>query len=244
MRRIYLTALPTTEVSGVGLVYEEEVESSNLPEAKESPLFIEVKNNRVEYNECLRRKQKSENFEAKQAADKALDDAWVGSRQIVLGLTYSPDPVVRERATRLYSKLDMYGAGIEKLKDTDESVKIGNILVELDKPENKQLILDLNVKAYIDEVRLRADSFRRDWGNLETDKEAFRNSVSATSTRRKFEASLVAFYDFVAYSAQYAPTKREEWAKLESAIYSRYTTIRQKYAAPKKDDTTPSTDSK
>ena len=240
MRKIYLTALPTTEVSGVGLVYEEEVEKSNLAEAKESPQFAEVKNNRVEYNESLRRKQKSENFEAKQAADKALDDAWVGSRQIVLGLTYSPDPVVREKATRLYAKLDMYGSGVEKLKDTDESVKISNVLVELDKPENKQLIIDLNVKAYIDEVRLRAENFRRDWGSLESDKEAFRNSVSATSSRRKLEASLMAFFDFVAYSAQYAPAKREEWAKLESAIYSRYTTIRQKYTeTKKKDDTTP-----
>ena len=241
MRKIYLTALPTTEVSGVGLVYEEEVEKSNLAEAKESPQFAEVKNNRVEYNESLRRKQKSENFEAKQAADKALDDAWVGSRQIVLGLTYSPDPVVREKATRLYAKLDMYGSGVEKLKDTDESVKISNVLVELDKPENKQLIIDLNVKAYIDEVRLRAENFRRDWGSLESDKEAFRNSVSATSSRRKLEASLMAFFDFVAYSAQYAPAKREEWAKLESAIYSRYTTIRQKYTdtKKKKDDTTP-----
>lgn len=243
MKKISLTALPTTEVSGVGLVYEEEVEKSNLPEAKESPLYLEVKSNRVEYNESLRRKSKCENFEAKQAADKALDDAYVGSRQIVLGLTYSPDSVIAQKATRLYSKLDMYGSGVERLKDTDESVKIGNILVELDAPEIKQLILDLNVKAYIDEVRLRANNFRRDWGNLESDKEAYRTSVSATNSRRKLEVSLVAFYDFVAYSAQYAPAKREEWAQLESAIYSRYLTIRQKYTAPKKDSST-TTDSK
>jgi len=45
-------------------------------------------------------------------------------------------------------------------------------LIELNKPENKQLIIDLNVKAYFDEVRLRAKSYRNDWGTLKSDKEA------------------------------------------------------------------------
>ena len=34
---------------------------------------------------------------------------------------------------------------------------------------------------------------------------------------------------------------REEWAKLESAIYSRYLTIRQKYTEPKKKDSSSTT---
>lgn len=236
MKKISLTALNVTDVSGIGIVFEEEVETLGPAEAKVSPLFVDVKANGLEYNECLRRMRKSDNFEAKQAADKARDDAYVGTRQVVLGLTYSPDPVVKEKATKLYAKLDMYGGSVERLNDTDESVKISNILVTLDEPESKQLILDLNVKPFVDELRLREDNFRNDWGNLESDKEAFRNSLSATNSRRKLEASLIAFYDFVLYSAQFAPAKREEWAKLESAIYSRYTSIRQKYNTSKKKD--------
>jgi hypothetical protein len=42
----------------------------------------------------------------------------------------------------------------------------------------------------------------------------------------------------VVYSARYAPSKRNEWATLESTIYNRYTTIQQKYNTAKKDDNT------
>jgi hypothetical protein len=170
----------------------------------------------------------------------------VGIRQMVWGLTYSPDPAVAQKAHSFYAVLDTYGAGVENLSGTEESEKIDAILVKLGEPANLQLAVDLAVKPFVDHLSVCAQDFRRDWGNLEADKEAFRNSVSASNSRRKLEASIARFYDFVAYSAQFAPAKREEWAKLESAIYSRYTTIRQKYTATgkKKDDTTPPTDSK
>lgn len=243
MKKVGFSKFSVTDVGSMATVEEEEVTKSNLVEAKESPQYKEVVNDHVEYQESLVRVSKSQNTEAKIASDKTLDDAWVGTRQMVWGLTYSPDPAVAQKAHQFYAMLDTYGAGVENLSYTEESEKIEAILVKLREPANLQLAIDLNVKSFVDHLAVCSENFRRDWGNLEADKEAYRNSVSATSSRRKLEASLVAFYDFVAYSAQYAPTKREEWAKLESAIYSRYTTIRQKYTAPKKDSSTP-TDTK
>lgn len=234
MKKVGFSKFSVTDVGSMATVEEEEVTKSNLVEAKESPQFKEVVNDHVEYQESMVRVSKSQNTEAKMASDKALDDAWVGIRQMVWGLTYSPDPMVVQKAHSFYAVLDTYGAGVENLSDTEESEKIEAILVKLREPANQQLALDLNVKSFVDHLTVCAQSFRRDWGNLESDKEAFRNSLSASNSRRKLEASIASFYDFVAYSAQYAPAKREEWAKLESAIYSRYTTIRQKYAETKK----------
>ena len=239
MKRIGFSSFSVTDVGSMATVEEEEVATSNLVEAKESPEFKEVVANHAEYQESMVRVRKSQNTEVKVASDKNLDDAWVGIRQMVWGLTYSPDPVVAQKAHRFYAVLDTYGAGIETLSYTEESEKIDAILVKLLEPANQQLAVDLAVKPFVDHLSACADTFRRDWGNLEADKEAFRNSLSATNSRRKLEASLVAFYELVAYSAKHAPAKREEWAKLESAIYSRYLTIRQKYAAPKKDSSTP-----
>lgn len=239
MKRIGFSSFSTTDVGSMATVEEEEVATSNLVEAKESPEFKEVVADHVDYQESMVRARKSQNTEVKIASDKNLDDAWVGIRQMVWGLTYSPDPVVAQKAHRFYAVLDTYGAGVENLSYTEESEKIEAILVKLREPANLQLALDLNVKPFVDHVAVCSETFRRDWGNLESDKEAFRNSVSASNSRRKLEASLVRFFGLVAYSAQYAPAKREEWAKLESAIYSRYLTIRQKYTAPKKDRTTP-----
>ena len=240
MKRLGLSKFSVTDSGSMATVVEEEVTNANLVEAKESTEFKEVVADHVEYQESLVRVSKSQNTEVKVASDKNLDDAWVGIRQMVWGLTYSPDPTVAQKAHRFYALLDTYGAGVEVLSATEESEKIDAILVKLLEPANQQLAVDLGVKPFVDHLSACAETFRRDWGNLEADKEAFRNSTSATNSRRKLEASLVAFYELVAYSAQYAPAKREEWAKLESAIYSRYLTIRQKYTEPKKkDDTTP-----
>jgi hypothetical protein len=239
MKKFGLSEFSVSDVGSMATVQEEEVAKSNLVEAKESPQLKEVVTNHVDYQESMARARKSQNTEVKIAADKALDDAWVGTRQIVWGLTYSPDPAVAQKAHQLYAVLDTYGAGVEVLSGTEESEKINAILVKLREPANLQLALDLNVKPFVDHLKGCAKNFRRDWGNLESDKEAFRNSLSASNSRRKLEASIVAFYEFVDYSARFAPAKRAEWAQLESAIYSRYTTIRQKYAEAKKKKTDP-----
>jgi hypothetical protein len=236
MKKIGFSSFSVTDVGSMATVTEEEVAISTLNEAKESPQYKEVVGGHVEYKESLVRVRKSQNTEAKLASDKNLDDAWVGTRQVVWGLTYSPDPEVAQKATRFYAVLDTYGAGVEELSYTEESEKIEAILVKLREPANQQLAVDLNVKPFVDHLSACSQNFRNDWGNLESDKEAFRNSLSATNSRRKLEASLIAFYDFVLYSAQFAPAKRDEWAKLESAIYSRYTSIRQKYHTSKKKD--------
>ena len=241
MKRLGLSKFSVTDSGSMATVVEEEVTNANLVEAKESTEFKEVVADHVEYQESLVRVSKSQNTEVKVASDKNLDDAWVGIRQMVWGLTYSPDPTVAQKAHRFYALLDTYGAGVEVLSATEESEKIDAILVKLLEPANQQLAVDLGVKPFVDHLSACAETFRRDWGNLEADKEAFRNSTSASNSRRKLEASLVAFYELVAYSAQYAPAKREEWAKLESAIYSRYLTIRQKYTEPKKKDSSSTT---
>ena len=241
MKRLGLSKFSVTDSGSMATVVEEEVTNANLVEAKESSEFKEVVADHVEYQESLVRVSKSQNTEVKVASDKNLDDAWVGIRQMVWGLTYSPDPTVAQKAHRFYALLDTYGAGVEVLSATEESEKIDAILVKLLEPANQQLAVDLGVKPFVDHLSACAETFRRDWGNLEADKEAFRNSTSASNSRRKLEASLVAFYELVAYSAQYAPAKREEWAKLESAIYSRYLTIRQKYTEPKKKDSSSTT---
>jgi hypothetical protein len=75
MKRIGLSSFNVTDVGSMATVEEEEVATSNLVEAKESPEFKEVVADHVEYQESMVRVRKSQNTELKITSDKNLDDA-------------------------------------------------------------------------------------------------------------------------------------------------------------------------
>lgn len=236
MDELGMSNLGVADVRAVATVTIEEVVKSNFAEAKDSPLYLDVVKCDLSYEACLSRIRKSENTADKEASDKRRDDAYVGMRKVLGGFMCSPDDTIKAKAMRLYWVLDMYGSGIERKADSKESEYLKVIINKLNEPENKQLVLDLGITSYVTLLERCEKEFRLDWGSMEGDKEAFRNSESASHGRKKLEASLMLYFNFVSYSAKFAPSKRDEWAKLESAIYSRYTSIRQKYHTSKKKD--------
>ena len=230
-----MAKLGVADVGAVATVIKEEVVASTLTEAKESAPYQDVVNEQLSYDEAMARVRKSDNTLSKNEADKRRDDAYVGTRKAIDSLTYSPVEEVSKKATKLYSIMDMYGASVERLPDSKESEYLKIIINRLKEPENYQMATEIGIKAFVDNLDLCENDFRSDWGDLESDKEEYRNSLSASKSRRKLEDAINAFYGYLAYNAKYNASK-EEFAQLQRAIYSRYLSIRQKYKERKKKD--------
>ena len=230
-----MSNLDVADVDAVATVVKEEVQASTLKEAKESAPYQDVVNEQLSYDEAMARVRKSDNTLSKNEADKRRDDAYVGTRKAIDSLTYSPVEEVSQKATKLYSIMDMYGASVERLPDSKESEYLKIIINRLKEPENYQMATEIGVKVFVDNLDKCENDFRSDWGEMESDKEEFRNSLSATKSRRKLEDAINAFYGYLAYNAKYNANK-EQFAQLQRAIYSRYLSIRQKYNERKKKD--------
>ena len=230
-----MAKLGVADVGAVATVIKEEVVASTLKEAKESAPYQDVVNEQLSYDEAMARVRKSDNTLSKNEADKRRDDAYVGTRKAIDSLTYSPVEEISQKATKLYSIMDMYGASVERLPDSKESEYLKIIINRLKEPENYQMATEIGVKVFVDNLDKCENDFRSDWGEMESDKEEFRNSLSATKSRRKLEDAINAFYGYLAYNAKYNANK-EQFAQLQRAIYSRYLSIRQKYNERKKKD--------
>ena len=230
-----MSKLGVADVGAVATVIKEEVEGSTLKEAKESAPYQDVVNEQLSYDDAMARVRKNQKTVSKNEADKRRDDAYVGTRKAIDSLTYSPDETIRVKATKLFSIIDMYGAGVERKPDSKESEYLKIIINRLKEPENYQMATEIGIKAFVDNLDLCENDFRSDWGDLESDKEEYRNSLSASNSRRKLEDAINAFYGYLAYNAKYNASK-EEFAQLQRAIYSRYLSIRQKYNERKKKD--------
>ena len=230
-----MAKLGVADVGAVATVIKEEVVASTLTETKKSTPYQDVVNEQLSYDEAMARVRKSDNTLSKNEADKRRDDAYVGTRKAIDSLTYSPVEEVSKKATKLYSIMDMYGASVERLPDSKESEYLKIIINRLKEPENYQMATEIGVKVFVDNLDKCENDFRSDWGEMESDKEEFRNSLSATKSRRKLEDAINAFYGYLAYNAKYNANK-EQFAQLQRAIYSRYLSIRQKYNERKKKD--------
>ena len=230
-----MSKLGVADVGAVATVIKEEVVASTLIEAKESAPYQDVVNEQLSYDDAMARVRKNQKTVSKNEADKRRDDAYVGTRKAIDSLTYSPDETIRVKATKLFSIIDMYGAGVERKPDSKESEYLKIIINRLKEPENYQMATEIGIKAFVDNLDLCENDFRSDWGDLESDKEEYRNSLSASNSRRKLEDAINAFYAYLAYNAKYNASK-EQFAQLQRAIYSRYLSIRQKYNERKKKD--------
>ena len=235
MNELGMSNLGVADVGAVATVVKEEVGTSTLQEAKQAAPYQDVINEQLSYDECMARVSKNSKTLSKNEADKRRDDAYVGTRKAIDSLTYSPDEAIRVKATKLYSIVDMYGSGVEKYAESKESEHLKIIINLLKEPENYQMATEIGIKAFVDNLDLCEKNFRTDWGDLEGDKEEYRNSQSASNSRRKLEDAINAFYAYLAYNAKYNANK-EQFAQLQRAIYSRYLSIRQKYNERKKKD--------
>ena len=93
---------------------------------------------------------------------------------------------------------------------------------------------DLGLEEFVVELKAAEAEFESLWSDRETDVTAYRNSLAATSLRRRVEASVNRYYDYVFFNAEISG--KPEWRQLQQEIYSRYLTIRQKYNTTKLDE--------
>ena len=216
-------------VTGVGnlcLVIIEEANKCAIPESKTHETYKRLSQRYETLQSSIDRTKKSENSPATMAAEKRRDDALTGARSIVNGLMHSPDATIRAKAQRVWMELNKFGAGVEKLKDDEETTKLLSILSGLDKPEIKVLVDELAIRAYVEEIHQANSEYLKAWGIREDDVEDYRNSTSATSQLAGVQEAIDEYYDYVVSMSKY-DAKKEEWAKLANAIHSRYLTLKQ-----------------
>ena len=218
------------DISSSCRVTVEVTETSPVAEAKNHETFTALKGCYGEFQVSLSRDSASESTPMARKADKRRDDAFVGMCICVDGMLYSPNEVRRGKAELLSGRLAKF-RGIQTLPDTKETTQMLSLIAMLEEPENAQLVKDLGLEEFVAEIKAAEAEFESMWSDRETDVTAYRNSLAATTLRRKVEASLNRYYDYVLFNAEFSG--KPEWRQLQQEIYSRYLTIRQKYNVAK-----------
>lgn len=235
MNKLNMNRFAVDDISSVCRITVEEAGKCVIPEAKTHESFAHLNVCYGEFKGSLLRDKASENTGKARAADKRRDDAAVGLFVNVDGMLYSPNAAKRAKAEVLSSRLAKF-RGIQTLPDTKESSQMISLIAVLEEPENAQLVKDLGLEEFVAEIKAAEAEFESLWSDRETDVTAYRNSLAATTLRRKVEASLNRYYDYVLFNAEFSG--KPEWRQLQQEIYSRYLTIRQKYNAAKPDSKT------
>ena len=216
-----------TEVSNVCRMILDEAGKCAIPDSRTHETYLTLSSRYENLQKSIDRTLKSENSPAAMTAEKRRDDALIGARSIVNGLMHSPDASIRAKAQRVWTILDKFGSGVEQLKNEQETSKLQSILEGLDEPEIKALITELGITIYVEELRTANLEYLTNWGIRESDVEEFRNTTSATGQVRDVQDAVNGYYDYVVSMSKYG-TQKEEWAKLASAIQSRFVTLKQK----------------
>lgn len=235
MNKLNMNRFAVDDISSVCRITVEEAGKCVIPEAKTHESFAHLNVCYGEFKGSLLRDKASENTGKARAADKRRDDAAVGLFVNVDGMLYSPNAAKRAKAEVLSGRLAKF-RGIHALPDTKESSQMISLIAVLEEPENAQLVKDLALEEFVVEIKAAEAEFESMWSDRETDVTAYRNSLAATTLRRKVEASLNRYYDYVLFNAEFSG--KPEWRQLQQEIYSRYLTIRQKYNAAKPDSKT------
>lgn len=226
MGKLNMTHFAVADISSVCRVIEEEAGKCTIPEAKSHETYTTFAANHTEYQGSLTRDKSSESSPRVVLADKRRDRAASGVFRVIDGLTYSPNPDIARKAETLSLRLDKF-TGIQPLPNTQESTEIRMLTALLDEPDNAALAKDLGLEPYVAELKAAEAEFTQAWNQREADVAAFRNSLSASTLRRKMEKSINRYYDFVLYNAEFSG--KPEWRSLQQQIFSRFLTIRQKY---------------
>ncbi|WP_320052091.1 DUF6261 family protein [uncultured Acetobacteroides sp.] len=233
MSKLTMNRFANDDISSVCRISIEEAGKCAIPEAQTHESFAHLNVCYGEFKGSLLRDKASENTTKARAADKRRDDAAVGLFVSLDGMLYSPTAAKRAKAEVLSGRLAKF-RGIQELPDTKESSQVISLIALLGEPENAQLVKELALDEYVVELKAAAAEFDALWSNRETDVAAFRNSLAATTLRRKVEVSVNRYYEYVLFNAEFSG--KPEWRQLQQEIYSRYLTIRQKYSAAKKDE--------
>lgn len=234
MNELSLYRFSVAATSNVCLMILEEAGKCTIAEATTHPTYIALKSCYRAYQDSIDRTKKSESSPPLLAAERRRDDALTGGRSITSGLMCSPDAGVRAKAQRVFAQFDKFGAGVEKLKNEEETTKLLSILEGLDQPEIKVLVAELAIVPFVEELRAANAEYLRLWDTREDDVEEFRNSTSSTNLTRSVQEAINGYYDYVVAMSKYSE-KKAEWALLASAIHSRYLTLKQKQQQEKKD---------
>ncbi len=236
MDKLPMHKFAVADIDSVCGVLIDETGKSNIAEAKSHEAFVSVTTNRVEFKDSFARDKASESTPGVRKADKRRDDGVVGLFKAVDGLLYSPNEAKRGKAEIFMGRFDKF-TGIQCLADTKQNTHMDTLIAMLDEPENVQLVKDLGLEEYVVEIKAAEAEFTQAWSKRETDVTAYRNSVSASNLRKTMEAAINRYYDYVDSNARFS--SNPAWKSLQSEIYSRYLTIRQKYQvakpAPKKE---------
>ena len=233
MNKLSLHNFAVDDISSVCRIIVEEAGKCVIPEAKTHESFAHLNVCYGEFKGSLLRDKASENTSKARAADKRRDDAAVGIFVNLDGMLYSPNAVKRGKAEVLSGRLAKF-RGIQELPDTKESSQVISLIAVLDEAENTQLVKDVGLEEFVVELKAAEAEFESLWSDRETDVTAYRNSLAATSLRRRVEASVNRYYDYVFFNAEFSG--KPEWRQLQQEIYSRYLTIRQKYNTTKLDE--------
>jgi hypothetical protein len=202
-------------------------DQSGIDTLSEVDQYGELKSQSEVYSESISRTTFTALTKAVIEADQKRDFAYIGVRQYAGALCYSPDPAVREAAEALKVRLDLYGAGIEKLSYTEQSPYMRSFVSELRKPEYASFVTTTTLTPWIDAVDTAEIAFEAVYSSKVDDRVALKETDSATNLRKAVADAIVGFYDYV--SSMALVSKDEKWKSLQKKLTENFDNIARGY---------------
>ncbi|MFZ4454634.1 MAG: DUF6261 family protein [Bacteroidales bacterium] len=200
---------------------------SGIDTMSEVDQYGELKSQSEVYSESISRTAYTALTKAVIEADQKRDFAYIGVRQYAGALCYSPDKAVREAAEALKVRLDLYGAGIEKLSYTEQSPYMRSFVSELRKPEYAAYVATTTLAPWIDAVDVAQVAFEGLQSSKLDDRVALKETESATNLRKALGDAIVGFYEYV--SSMALVSKDAKWKTLQKKLTENYDNIARGY---------------
>lgn len=184
---------------------------------KGNPLLEALKTEYVYYELLYAKKTSSGRGEELIERDENRDRPFAALKDILQGHAKATGSPFQADAQVLYGIIEQFGIGLDRLKFSEETAQMVQLLKVLDLPENKARIERLLLTPIVAQIKTAQAAFEELFYELAGVNGELKQMQSASSTRRALEASLRNYFQLVTAMNKLSGWK-ELYGKLEQIV--------------------------
>jgi len=163
-------------------------------------------------------------------ADGKRDSYFGGIKGVLRSYSKLPTSTNYQAATDLYEIFKRLGLGLDKYKYAEETAQMKKLLDELNLPQNKVKIEEMQLTSLVAQLKTAQDEFEQLFNEMAGENSELRMQESATSMRNRLEEALRNYMNVIK-AMNSIPVWKELYAKLDEVVKS----VNSRSTAPKTD---------
>ncbi len=181
------------------------------------PLLDMLKAEYSDYDNIYTKKTSSGKGKLLAETDDLRDTTFTALKSILYGHSRAKASPVQQDAADIYTLIGKYGTDLIKYKYAEETASLKKLIEELEKPENKAKMQNMQLLPVFDELKANQVNFEKIFNDAAGENSELRLMSSASSTRHEVEATLHTYLTMVKTMTS-QPGWRELYSKLDEAV--------------------------